>query len=432
MAISRRNLLKKFLPGTNRKPRGTGPAERAGIEATSRRGFLKSAGRAAAAIGMSRFLPRRARGQAPGFEIEKRVAGANWKHMETALGEARAGAERRAVESLIIGMPAADLRSGQVTSAFILHHARSAIEARQKFPWGKKVSDEVFHRYVLPYRAADWQRLEQRDALAKLTAGIVGNAPNELEACFRVQKWLGDEFKYERLPEWRGNFPTLDAMLKARKGKCGETSTLFVMMARSVGIPARYVELPWWSHLYDPAKGIGPDNHAWAEVWTDGAGVVPKSSLRGSISGGGFQPVNTFGTWAPATKEGVLPWADGAARWGYIPALYTYEFGMSKSGFGEMRKVSVLRNYRDTDSFTISARCKTPPYGAAISVLIGHGAEKAIGELYKAKSAQATVELGDFGGNLLYLVHKLGADGKPTGEPVLVRQLKGNVAVDLP
>ena len=45
-------------------------------------------------------------------------------------------------------------------------------------------------------------------------------------------------------------------------GRCGEESTFLVTALRSVGIAARQVYVPWWSHC--------DDNHAWVEAF-DGA-----------------------------------------------------------------------------------------------------------------------------------------------------------------
>ncbi|MDD3143966.1 MAG: transglutaminase domain-containing protein, partial [Candidatus Cloacimonetes bacterium] len=46
-------------------------------------------------------------------------------------------------------------------------------------------------------------------------------------------------------------------------GRCEEMQILFVAAARTVGLPARPASTPWWPHQ--------DNNHAWAEVWLDGA-----------------------------------------------------------------------------------------------------------------------------------------------------------------
>ena len=45
-------------------------------------------------------------------------------------------------------------------------------------------------------------------------------------------------------------------------GRCGEESTFGVTALRSIGIPARQIYAPLWTHC--------DDNHAWVEAWCDG------------------------------------------------------------------------------------------------------------------------------------------------------------------
>ena len=63
-----------------------------------------------------------------------------------------------------------------------------------------------------------------------------------------------------------------------RQGYCDQFSTSFIMMMRSLGIPAR------WVVGYDPGTYVSSrggylirqvDAHSWAEIWINGAGWVP-------------------------------------------------------------------------------------------------------------------------------------------------------------
>lgn len=49
---------------------------------------------------------------------------------------------------------------------------------------------------------------------------------------------------------------------RSGKGRCGEESVFAVTVFRSLGIPARQVYAPLWSHC--------DDNHAWVEVYVNG------------------------------------------------------------------------------------------------------------------------------------------------------------------
>ena len=59
-----------------------------------------------------------------------------------------------------------------------------------------------------------------------------------------------------------GRTASASSVYRSAYGRCGEESTFLVSVLRSVGIPARQVYVPLWSHC--------DDNHAWVEAWCDG------------------------------------------------------------------------------------------------------------------------------------------------------------------
>jgi transglutaminase-like putative cysteine protease len=64
--------------------------------------------------------------------------------------------------------------------------------------------------------------------------------------------------------------------LKEGKGVCQDHAHVFIAVARSLGIPARYVS----GYILTGADEPSDANHAWAEAWLDGLGWV------------GFDPAN--------------------------------------------------------------------------------------------------------------------------------------------
>lgn len=64
--------------------------------------------------------------------------------------------------------------------------------------------------------------------------------------------------------------------LAARKGVCQDHAHIFISAARTIGIPARYVNGYFLSGTLAPSEA----HHAWAEAWVDGLGWV------------GFDPAN--------------------------------------------------------------------------------------------------------------------------------------------
>lgn len=392
----------------------------------SRRTFIKRIA-AATALGAAIRAARRAAAQEAlsekqieaRFGNEMRLAGGNRRNLEMALREAKTDEERRAVGFVIKNMPENDLQNAD--SAFVLHEVRKAFEARAKYPWAKKVPESVFLSYVVPWRAAEWQQRERRDALEQFTAGIVAGARDELEACYRIQDALGNEkhgFKFETpvINGQKARNPPLAWMLEHKAGRCGEYTTMFCMMCRSVGIPARYVELPIWSHMLD--------NHAWAEVWTD---ALPRNSLKG-----GFQPVNAYGTWAPATKEGVLPWPEGEKRTDKVTALYAYEFEKDETGIAKMRKVNVTRNYRPNDSHSITARYRGGQCKIGVAAEIDVQGKKNYVPIHQTSSMGELTDLGHFGGKISYVVYRIDENGRQVANGVRVESLAENIIVNVP
>ncbi len=75
-----------------------------------------------------------------------------------------------------------------------------------------------------------------------------------------VNAWLTQQIYYE--PTDSRTLGALATLWRGR-GRCGEESTLLVRALRAVGLPARQCYVPRWLHM--------DDNHAWVEVWADGA-----------------------------------------------------------------------------------------------------------------------------------------------------------------
>ena len=80
------------------------------------------------------------------------------------------------------------------------------------------------------------------------------------EAALEVNYWCAQEATYHCTDD-----RTLSALAVYRRGngRCGEESVFTVNALRSVGVPARQVYAPKWSHC--------DDNHAWVEIWCDGS-----------------------------------------------------------------------------------------------------------------------------------------------------------------
>jgi hypothetical protein len=106
------------------------------------------------------------------------------------------------------------------------------------------------------------------------------------------------DYRYVYPPAERG----AAAMLRDRRGDCGEFSSLFAAWCRSVGIPARIV-YGTWAHGRMNA-------HAWNEFWLDEVGWVPVDASLGWAMK--HRPWNWLGQGLPMRSEAYFARLDGA------------------------------------------------------------------------------------------------------------------------
>jgi hypothetical protein len=131
--------------------------------------------------------------------------------------------------------------------------------------------------------------LDEREAGA---GDVVGRA-----RAFFDELVQGD-YRYVYPPAERG----AAAMLRDRRGDCGEFSSLFAAWCRSTGIPARIV-YGTWAHGRMSA-------HAWNEFWLEGVGWVPVDASLGWAMR--HRPWNWLGQGLPLRPEAYFARLDGA------------------------------------------------------------------------------------------------------------------------
>lgn len=201
-------------------------------------------------------------------ELEKLTAcaGPLWESRLSLLGEAgeeaqrllrQCGGEEEACFRYVLAfLPLSDL--GDYDPSLLLRTVREALLARKRFPWCAALPERLFLLHVLPPRInteelSDCRGLF-RQALEDRVQGL--SLP---EAILEVNRWCGEHVTYRSTDDRTAS--ALDVYRRGY-GRCGEESTFTVTALRSVGIAARQVYAPWWSHC--------DDNHAWVEAW-DGA-----------------------------------------------------------------------------------------------------------------------------------------------------------------
>ncbi|MEA4897410.1 MAG: transglutaminase domain-containing protein [Eubacteriales bacterium] len=130
--------------------------------------------------------------------------------------------------------------------------------ANARGAFGARIPKDIFLHYVLCHRVNTEELSPCRSvfaqALATRAAGLT-----MIETALEVNRWCGEAASYHQ-----ADIRTASALTVYRSGygRCGEESTFVTQALRSVGIPARQVYAPHWSHC--------DDNHAWVECWCDG------------------------------------------------------------------------------------------------------------------------------------------------------------------
>lgn len=139
------------------------------------------------------------------------------------------------------------------------------------------------------------------DRVKDLAAQVTETGTNDYDKAVLLEKYLKTTFPYNNKPDLskRTSPDFTDAFLfEIMEGYCDYYSTAFVVMARSVGIPARWVKgyasgvdiarqesLPFLNEQDPDAAGTytvrNADAHSWAEVYFEGYGWIPFEPTAG-------------------------------------------------------------------------------------------------------------------------------------------------------
>jgi transglutaminase-like putative cysteine protease len=165
--------------------------------------------------------------------------------------------ERADYAFLLANLPLSDLASMEAKD--MLDNVRAAHAARESFAWAVTIPEDLWRHYVLPHRISQEPFTRWRTRFLKeLEPRLQGMGMSQ--AALEVNHWCHEQATYTPT-DGRDQDPL--TTLRAGRGRCEEEMILAIAALRSVGIPARQCYTPYWAH--------SNDNHAWVEVWTEGA-----------------------------------------------------------------------------------------------------------------------------------------------------------------
>ncbi len=192
-------------------------------------------------------------------QVEKSLgrAGENRAVLESVLESARPEIMPGAV-FMIAYSPAVNLASFDRDS--LIEEIEAAYLARDRFPWGREIGEDLFLHYVLPNQVSQEPLAYYRKYLIEQLAPILDTVRTASEAALAINRWCGERVTFKQTQRQdQGVFHTLSSGY----GRCEEMMIVFVSALRSAGIPARQAWTPYWA--------TSDNNHAWTELYADGA-----------------------------------------------------------------------------------------------------------------------------------------------------------------
>lgn len=162
--------------------------------------------------------------------------------------------------------PRENLYNFSLRANVLVNNDMIKITRKQDFP--VVTYDKEIGQYLLPSGNANSNNPKIQEKATELVSG-----QDDLnKAVFYLFTWVADNIEYRRTEFTQGTAQSADWTLENKYGVCDEITNLFIAMARSVGIPARYVSGISYTNVDDKNNW---EPHAWAEVYFPSYGWVP-------------------------------------------------------------------------------------------------------------------------------------------------------------
>ncbi len=148
----------------------------------------------------------------------------------------------------------------------VVRTTNDRLEVRKKvaFPLNVKGFDE----YLEPTATID----SENEEIVKLASSLVEGEDDAFKAAFILASWVEENVEYDLSSLTAATSQKASWVLEQRRGVCDEMTSLFVAMARSVGIPARFVS--GISYTSSDLFSEPWQPHGWAEIYLPDVGWV--------------------------------------------------------------------------------------------------------------------------------------------------------------
>lgn len=248
-----------------------------------------------------------------------------------------------AVRYLYTYTPYSDI--GNYPFAYFLDFAEHGVKLWRESEEVQSFPEEIFLNYVLFHRVNEEEILPCRSLFyGQLKERVQGM--DTKSRMLEVNYWCAEKATYQSTDD-----RTLSALsvYKRGTGRCGEESTFMVNALRSVGIPARQVYAPRWSHC--------DDNHAWVEMWSEGVWYFTGACEP--------QPTLNKGWFTNASSRAMLIHSRRFNYWGEETAASGRVIGKCGTAvmFNELERYAVVKKVE----VRITDQRKRPVSGARVS-----------------------------------------------------------------
>lgn len=243
--------------------------------------------------------------RAPADDLEARVETTLARHLDGPriaawLETLPAGSlEDEAARWILAWLPLSDCAA--LDPPLLREHVEGAAAAYRESPWRAQLPRELWLRFVVPHRVSQEPAQAWRAVFAKALAPRIAGAPSMEAAALAVNRWCREQATYT--PSSGRDLAPLSTIARGL-GRCEEETILTVCALRAAGLPARSCATPYWTFT--------DSNHAWVEVWTDGAwhylgGCEPDRCLdrawfTGAARRAGFVRSAAYGEFDPAPE----------------------------------------------------------------------------------------------------------------------------------
>jgi len=164
---------------------------------------------------------------------------------------------RRAAFFLVDNMPAHDRAT--LGCDFLMTNLALALEARERFPWAKRLPERIFFNDVLPYACMDESRDPWREDFYRLAADIVRDCTNATDAAQALNRELFNKINVHYNTKRRASNQSPAESIDQGRATCTGLSIILADACRAVGVPARLAGVPQWAQK--------EGNHTWVEIW---------------------------------------------------------------------------------------------------------------------------------------------------------------------